>query len=236
LDLSLSELSQNSQHLISNGLNNPGFFSLILIFFGGLITSLGPCSLSLLPVTIAYLAGFQDKQSPFFRSISFCSGIILSLVILGLISSLLGNIFGQLPFLFPKIIALLAIVMGLNLLGLIKIKLPIGPNPDNWRNKVPKIIAPCAAGVAFGLAASPCTTPVLAVLLAWISQNANPLTGVVILAVFGTGQVMPLIITGTAAATIPNLLKLRPIGQFIPTISGTIFIIIGSLNLLSELI
>ena len=54
-------------------------------FAGGLITSLGPCSLSLLPVTLAYLAGFDDAaERPWQRSLSFCGGIVASLVLLGL--------------------------------------------------------------------------------------------------------------------------------------------------------
>ena len=234
MNLNLSEFSQHSEQLLSNGLVNQGIFSFIIVFLGGLLTSFGPCSLSLLPVTVAYLAGFKDNKSPITRSLSFCSGIILSFVILGLISALLGNIFGQLPFFVPKAIALIAIAMGLNLLGVLKIKLPEGPDPNDWKNKVPQTIAPIAAGLAFGFAASPCTTPVLAVLLAWIAKVGNPLTGVFLLSAFGLGQVMLLIIAGTAAATIPNLLSLRPISQWVPAISGTILITTGLLNLLSE--
>ena len=92
--------------------------------------------------------------------------------------------------------------MGLNLLGLLKISLPTGPNPDNWQKKVPPPLAPIAAGLAFGLAASPCTTPVLAVLLGWIAQTRDPVIGIVLLTCFGIGQVLPLFIAGTAAATI----------------------------------
>ena len=65
------------------------------LFIGGLLTSLGPCSLSLLPVTIAYIAGFEDKNSPFQRSLSFCGGIVLALVLLGSLSGMLGKIYGQ---------------------------------------------------------------------------------------------------------------------------------------------
>ena len=38
------------------------------MFAGGALTSLGPCSLSLLPVTLAYLAGFEDGQTPWQRT------------------------------------------------------------------------------------------------------------------------------------------------------------------------
>ena len=234
MDLDFSELSRNSEQLINSGLNNPEPWSIIIVFTAGLITSLGPCSLSLLPVTVAYLAGFDNKQSPFSRSFNFCIGIVLSLVILGTLSGLFGKIFGQVPEIFPKFVALIAVLMGLNLIGILKIQLPVGPDPSIWTKKVPPQIAPISAGLAFGLASSPCTTPVLAVLLAWIARIGSPIAGICFLASFGLGQVIPLIIAGTAAATLPKILSLRPISRWIPPVSGVILLSIGLLNLLSS--
>ncbi len=199
-----------------------------------MLTSLGPCSLSLLPVTLAYLAGFKGKHSAINRSAAFSSGIILSLIVLGGLSGLLGRIYGQLPLAIPSLVALLSIFMGLNLIGLLPIPIPTGPDPNSWQNRVPSPLAPVAAGMAFGLAASPCTTPVLAVLLGWIVQNGNPLTGILLLAFFGSGQVLPLFLTGTIAATVPNFLALRPIGRWIPPLSGTILLTTGLLSLLAQ--
>ncbi len=99
--------------------------------------------------------------------------------------------------------------MGLNLLGVLCIPLPAGPDPEHWRSKVPAPLAPVAAGLAFGVAASPCTTPVLAVLLGWIAQSGRPLVGMALLTSFGIGQVVPLLIAGTFAAAVPKLLALR---------------------------
>ena len=233
-NFNISELSQISEQLLRNEINNPGALTLIIVFSGGLLTSLSPCSISLLPITIAYLAGFQDDQRPLVRSTNFCSGIIFSLIILGSLSGLLGKIFGQVPLLLPKLVAILSIYMGVSLLGFVKIKIPIGPDPNNWKSKVPKRLAPIFAGLAFGLASSPCTTPVLAVLLGWIAETANPILGIVILSFFGLGQVIPLLIAGTGAAIIPNLLAFRPISKWIPPISGAVLLTIGLLNLLSE--
>ena len=66
----------------------------------------------------------------------------------------MGKIYGQVPNLVPSLVAVLAVVMGLNLLGLLKIPLPAGPDPNSWRSKVPAPLAPVAAGLAFGIAAS----------------------------------------------------------------------------------
>ncbi len=163
----------------------------------------------------------------------FCSGIVLSLVTLGIISGLFGKIYGQLPGNFSKIVALIAILMGLNLLGVLKINFPNLPNLDSWIKTFPKPLAPIAAGYTFGLASSPCTTPVLAVLLAWIAKSGNPITGILLLFCFGTGQIIPLLIAGTAAASLQSLLALRSITQWIPTICGFILLITGFLSILS---
>ena len=233
LSLIFSDLARNGEHLINNGLNNPSPLSLLIVFMGGLLTSLGPCSLSLLPITIAYLAGFKNNQNPLQRTIFFCSGIVISLVVLGILSSFLGKIYGQLPGFFSIFISLLAIIMGLNLLGVLKFSLPSGPDPEIWKNKVPTALAPVSAGLAFGLASSPCTTPILAVLLAWVAKQANPLSGTIFLGSFAIGQVVPLFVAGTFAASIPKLLSFRPIGKWVPPISGVILLTVGLVSLLS---
>ena len=233
ISLIFSDLTRHGEQIINNGLNDPTPLTLLIVFTGGLLTSLGPCSLSLLPITVAYLAGFKNKQKPLQKTISFCGGIVISLVILGSLSGFLGKIYGQLPGFFSIFISLLAMIMGLNLLGLLKLPLPPGPDPENWKSKVPPELAPVSAGLAFGLASSPCTTPVLAVLLAWIAKQGNPLSGTIFLGSFAIGQIVPLFIAGTFAASIPKLLSLRPIGRWVPPISGVILLTVGLISLLS---
>ena len=93
-----------------------------------------------------------------------------------------------------------------------------------------------AAGLAFGLAASPCTTPVLAVLLAWIASTGNPLLGLLFLLSFGIGQVLPLLLAGSVAASIPKLMALRSVSRWIPSLSGVILLTVGTLTLLARVV
>ena len=238
----LADWARNSEALLQHSLASPTPSTVAVVFAGGLLTSLGPCSLSLLPVTLAYLAGFSgpagsqelERQAPWKRSLSFAAGIVAALVLLGLVSGFLGRIYGQIPGLVPIVVALLALLMGLNLLGLLRLPLPAGPDPEIWRRKVPAPLAPLAAGLAFGLAATPCTTPVLAVLLAWMAQNGKPLVGMLLLSSFGAGQVVPLLLAGTAAASLPGLLSLRRVGQWVPPISGVVLVTTGALTLVAN--
>ena len=233
--LALADWARTAEDLLQSSLAHPSAFTVALVFAGGLLTSLGPCSLSLLPVTLAYLAGFDSNGSrPWLRSLSFCGGIVTALVLLGLASGALGRIYGQVPGLIPTVVAALAVLMGLNLLGLLPLRLPSGPDPEQWRQRVPPAAAPLAAGLAFGLAASPCTTPVLAVLLAWIAQAGRPLAGVLVLTCFGAGQVLPLLLAGLMASSLPALLRLRVASQWIPSLSGVVLLMVGSLTLLAQ--
>ena len=215
------------------GIKSPGPFSIFIIFTAGLLTSLGPCSLSLLPVTVAYIGGTENKKNDL-KIVSFCGGIILSLVFLGAISGFLGKIYGQLPSFFSTLISLFAITMGLNLLGLIKFQLPNGPSLDFIKNNTPDFLAPFIAGSAFGLASSPCITPVLATLLAWVSQTSNPIISIIYLFFFGLGQITPLVIVGITTESLKTLLEFRKYSQIIPTFSGIILLTLGILNILSN--
>ena len=236
VDLGLAGASHWGEQLLNQSLTAPWPISLAVVSLLGLLTSLGPCSLSLLPVTMAFLAGTGSGQlHPLQRSSAFAAGIVATLTGLGLLSSLMGRVYGQIPALVVALVAVLALVMGLNLLGLLPMVWPTGPTEQWIQRRIPPAFAPMAAGLAFGLAASPCTTPVLAVLLTWIGSAGRPLLGAMLLAGFGIGQVLPLLLVGTAAASLPRLLALRSWTRWIPRLSGAVLVSIGGILLLSQL-
>ena len=218
---------------MQEAISDPSPITFLLIFSAGLLTSLGPCSLSLMPLTIAYIGGSKNQNNQI-KVLSFCSGVIFSLVLLGALSGFLGKIYGQLPHIFTTGISIFAIIMGLNLLGLIRFQLPNSPDFKFIENRVPPFLAPMVTGAAFGLASSPCITPVLASLLAWVSQAKNPIVSIIFLFFFGLGQVMPLIIVGFTTESLKKLLEFRKFSQIIPTFSGLILISLGLLNIISN--
>ena len=216
---------------MENGLNNPSPFTILFVFSAGLLTSLGPCSLSLLPVTIAYIGGTEKNK---FKLISFSGGIVFALMALGAVSGFMGKIYGQIPTYYTSVVAIIAIIMGLNLLGIIKFQLPNGPDLKKIEAKIPSLLAPFALGTTFGLASSPCITPVLATLLAWVSQANNPTISIIFLFFFGLGQVTPLVVAGATTENLSAFLELRKFSQIIPTLSGIFLVSLGLLNLFSN--
>jgi len=174
----------------------------------------------LIIITTNHYCLYRRNRENKFKLISFSGGIVFSLVALGAASGFLGRIYGQIPSFYTSIVALIAIIMGLNLLGILKFQFPNGPDLKKIEDKIPSLIAPFAIGTTFGLASSPCITPVLATLIAWVSQAKNPIISIVFLFFFGIGKVTPLIIAGATAENLKKFLELRKLSQIIPSLSG----------------
>lgn len=84
--------------------------------------------------------------------------------------------------------------------------------------------------------ASPCSTPVLATLLAWVSTTGDLVLGGVLLLSYAAGYVAPLILAGTFTATIKKLLALRQWSSWITPVSGALLVGFGVFSLLFRLV
>lgn len=72
-------------------------------------------------------------------------------------------------------------------------------NVDVRSAGLPPQLTAYAAGALFALAASPCSTPVLASILAFASTQDSPAAGGLLLFLYSCGYVAPLLVAATAA-------------------------------------
>lgn len=91
------------------------------------------------------------------------------------------------------------------------------------------------AGLTFALAASPCSTPVLATLLAYVSTADNPATGAALLFCYCLGYVAPLLTAAAFTGALSRLLALRQWSAAITPASGVLLIAGGSYGLLTRI-
>ncbi|MGP0129243.1 MAG: cytochrome c biogenesis protein CcdA [cyanobacterium endosymbiont of Rhopalodia musculus] len=233
----LYKLEQFANQLVSSQLTHLNWLSLTVVFIAGLLTSLTPCMLSMLPVTIGYIGGYenQGRRQAAIQSTWFSFGLATTLAGLGITAASLGKIYGQIGAGLPIFVSLIAILMGLNLLELISLKLPYFGNSDWITDNFPPGIRSYSLGLTFGLVASPCSTPVLATLLTWVASTQDLLLGGVLLLFYTVGYVTPLIVAGTFTASLKKLLELRRWSIWINPVSGILLISFGLLSLLSRL-
>ena len=233
----LYEIQQFANQLVSNQLTQVSVFSVAIIFLTGLLTSLTPCMLSMLPLTIAYIGGYEKKGklSSFLQSTYFALGLATTLAILGVFAAVLGKVYGQIGTGLPLFVSAIAILMGLNLLEIIPLRFPSWDGTDWIKENVPDSFKSYLLGLTFGLVASPCSTPVLVTLLAYVGSSQNIILSSVFLMSYATGYVSPLILAGTFTGTIKNILNLRQVTQWINPVSGGILILFGVISLSSRL-
>ena len=237
LQIFLYDLAQWSTQIVNDQLTHVSPLSLSVVALAGLLTSLSPCLLSMLPIMVGYMGGYDSdtRQEAVLRSASFASGLATTLALLGLAAGLFGFVYGQVAVGLPILVSLIAILMGLNLLGILQLSLPSinGPTLDSWN--APSWLKAYGLGLTFGFVASPCSTPVLATLLAWISSTQNPMLGSALLLTYGLGYVTPLVLAGTFTLAIKRMLELRQWSSWITPASGALLLGFGVISLLTRI-
>ena len=223
----INEIIQNFSTQIQSGQG-----SLILVFgsfLGGVIASLSPCTLGILPIIIGYVGGYDKDKSPIktlIRLLSFVIGLSAILTVIGIVCALTGRVFiavgGQY---FILIMASLIMIFGLNLLGVVEIPVP------NIVKKMPKsdngslFVYPFIVGVLFALAATPCSTPILASIMSFASLSKNVLYASLFLFAFSLGQGLIIILAGIFTSLIKKMRFMGEKSEILMKICGVLLIL-----------
>ena len=126
LQTQLFFLERFADRVVSTQLTHLSLVSLGVIFLAGLVTSLTPCMLSMLPITVGYIGGYesQGRLQAAAQSSWFALGLATTLAILGMVATSIGKVYGQIGIGLPIIVSLVAIAMGLNLLEILPLRFP----------------------------------------------------------------------------------------------------------------
>ena len=115
--------------------------------------------------------------------------------------------------------------MGLKLLDIIDIDAPVivKSMPQNKTNSI--FVYPILLGILYALAGTPCSTPILAAIMAFASLSASLVQSVVMLFLFAIGQGLILIFAGVLTAKLKNWKGFYKLSDILLKASGVLLIL-----------
>lgn len=204
------------------------FLILALCFLGGVVASLSPCGIGMLPVVVSYIGSSSEKNTAknTLQVLFFILGMSACLTAIGIVCALTGQIFDATNRVyFVLILTSLIFIFGLNLVGILDINFPVLVKKFPQSDKHNFITYPLILGMVFALAASPCSTPILAGIMATASMSANLLYAALMLFLFSLGQGMIILVAGLFTSVLKNLSSFAKYTDILTKISGVILIV-----------
>jgi len=208
-----------------------GVLALFVAFIGGVIASISPCSLSMLPIIIGYVGGYSKEKpsATLVQMIFFVIGMSLVFSGIGIICALTGRVFVSVaPSYFLLVIASFLLLMGLNVVGILDFNLPVFIKQMPTSSNKGIILYPMLLGVVFALAGTPCSTPILAGIMALAAISEKIWYSVLMLFLFSLGQGLILILAAVFTSTVKGLKKFANYSDMLMRASG-VFLIFASL-------
>lgn len=201
----------------------------IAVFIGGLISAASPCVLAAIPLIIGYVGGYSEgnKKKAALYSFVFIVGLAVTFTLFGAAASAMGGLLGFMGGWLYIGLAVVAVAMGLQLMGIISVPLPF----QKTRGIKSKGLAGAfLLGLLTGTVSSPCATPVLAVILAYVSTQGDIIYGGSLLFVYALGHCALIFIAGLSVGFTESIINSRGISNFsiyAKKLSGALLIIMG---------
>ena len=188
-----------------------GQFELAVVaaFGWGMISIiLSPCHLSSIPLVVGYISSQSnnERKHPFGISFVFGIGILITIGLIGAITAALGRMMGDVGVWGNLIVAAVFFVVGLYLMDIISL---------NWNSFTPNASlargwkGALLLGLLFGIGLGPCTFAYMAPVLGVVFSVAttNTIQAISLLAAFGIGHCVVLVIAGGTAGIVQKYLN-----------------------------
>ncbi len=211
-----------------------GFGVYGLSFLAGILSILSPCVLPLAPILVS-----TALNTHHFAPYALALGLAISFTFIGVFIATIGASIGIDQEVFRLIAAVLLIIFGVVLLSstlqekFASATAGIGSSGNHLLSKVStdSFLGQFILGLLLGVIWSPCVGPVLGATITLASQGANLDHVILVMALFGLGAGLPLILLGLLSrqAMMKVKSKLSIAGKVGKCVLGVILLIVGLL-------
>ena len=196
----------------------------LIAFLMGVLTSISPCSLSSLPLVIAYVSQTTtETKKGFLYSLLFALGTAITFSLLGLIAISLGEVMRGAGSWWYILLGILMVLLALQSWNVISV-VPSANLLQKYQRR--GYLGALIAGFLMGLFSSPCATPMLISLLAFITLSESTFYSMLLIFFFSLGHGVLSVIAGTSSTFIRRIRNTR-ISRYASYIIGTLILILG---------
>ena len=197
---------------------------------------LSPCHLSSIPLIIGFINGKKNEtvKKVFLQSLFFGLGILVTIVIIGVITGMMGKMLGDTGIWGYIFLTVFFILFGLILLDIVK--MPDFDSPNLARFTKKGFLTSFLIGLIFGIGLGPCTFAFMAPMLGFVFQaSANSMSyGILLVVAFAIGHIGVIVFAGTFVEWVEKYMKWSSGSkktQILKKICGIIVIIAGLYNI-----
>ena len=219
-----------NQYLLSQS-SIPLVFMVLLGLIGGLLSSISPCVLSLLPLNLSYIGtlDIEDKKEAFFKALAFVVGVASVLSLLGAFSNFAFAVFSEYRTELYISVGVFIILMSLAILGWLKLPLP------QFIKQMPNA-NPFVIGLLFALVSSPCASPILFGVLSLAGSTNSITASVLIMFAYSIGYTAIIFFASLSFGIAKQLNWFKENNALVTKISAAVMALLGCFYLYLGLI
>ena len=210
--------------------------TMALAFLAGILSTLSPCVLPLIPSYLTFVTGvgFDElggaRRAALVHALLFVLGFTLTFIALGASATMVGRVLIHYRVWITRVGGALIVLFGLYLLGAIRVAAFDRERRVHLANKPVGYLGTVLVGVAFGAGWTPCLGPILGAILTYTAAAADLSRGLPLLLAYSLGLALPFLIAAVAVERfLATMTRLRPHLARVSQISGALLVIVGLL-------
>lgn len=215
------------QNAIASRLTGPGAIEgwrlYAIAFAGGLVASISPCILGMLPLNLSYIGAskLRSRTAALRVAVLFVLGVVVVNVVLGLVSSLFFALFVEYRAPVNIAVGVVTVVMGLWMAGFIQL-----PTPQ-IATRIPLGAGSFMVGLGFALVATPCASPILVFILGAVSLAASPARAVAAMTLYAIGYTLVLFLASLFAGIAAASRRVLAHAELVSRFAAVTLVVIG---------